>query len=338
MVRINFSLLILLAAAAPLSAQTTSSIEGLVKDPQGAAVQGTVLRITSSSGFDEKATSDGRGAYRLVAVPAGVYRLEATKEGFAAEVYENLSVTLNQTLTLDIALQLGKVQDKVTVQGAAAQLEPSTSSVNSLITPEQITQLPVNGRNYLDLLQLVPGVTVNHQADQGSDQATPALGERGGNSNFLIDGLPNKDTVSGGPAVQFTQETIAEFQVITTGYKAEFGMATGAIVNVITKSGGNDFHGIASVFHRNNGLDSSDLRGTSAPFLHRWDYSLGLGGPLVKDKIFFYGSSERITEGRRLNFIFPAATPAVIRSFETQFDKPQETHEPRNFFKLNIAS
>ena len=335
MVRIHLSLVMLLVAVAPLFAQTTSSVEGLVKDPQGATVQGAVLRITSSSGFDQKGTSDGRGAYRLVAVPAGVYSLEATKEGFAAEVYTNLTVTLNQTLTFDVSLQLGTVRDKVSVQGAAQQLETSTSSVNSLVTPEQIMQLPVNGRNYLDLLQLVPGVTVNHQADQGSDQATPVLGERGGNSNFLIDGLPNKDTVSGGPAAQFTQETIAEFQVITTGYKAEFGMATGAIVNVITKSGGNDFHGIASVFHRNNGLDSSDLPGTSAPFLHRWDYSLGLGGPIVKDRVFFYGSSERITEGRRLNFTFPAATPAVIRSFETQFDKPQETHETRNFFKLD---
>jgi len=334
MVRMYVPSVVLLATAS-LFAQTTSSIEGLVKDPQGATVQGAALHITSSSGFDQKTTSDARGAYRLVAVPAGVYRLDVTKEGFAVAVYEDLNVTLNQALTFDVGLQLGTVQDKVTVQGAVAQLEASTSSVNSLITPEQITQLPVNGRNYLDLLQLVPGVTVNHQADQGSDQATPSLGERGGNSNFLIDGLPNKDTVSGGPAVQFTQETIAEFQVITTGYKAEFGMATGAIVNVITKSGGNDFHGIASLFHRNNGLDTSDLPGTSAPFLHRWDYGLGLGGPIVKDKVFFYGSSERITEGRRLNFTFPAATPAVIRSFETQFDKPQETHETRNFFKLD---
>lgn len=334
MVRV-FPTLMLLAAAASLLAQTTSSIEGVVKDPQGGTVQGAVLRITSSNGFDQKTSSDGRGAYRLVAVPAGVYRLEATKDGFSAEVYTNLTVALNQTLTFDVALQLGRIQDTVTVEGGAPQLETSTSSVNSLITPEQIMQLPVNGRNYLDLLQLVPGVTVNHQADQGSDQATPALGERGGNSNFLIDGLPNKDTVNGGPAAQFTQETIAEFQVITTGYKAEFGMATGAIVNVITKSGGNDFHGIASVFHRNNALDTSDLPGSAAPFLHRWDYSLGLGGPIVKDRVFFYGSSERITESRRLNFTFPAGTPAVIQSFETQFDKPQETHETRNFFKLD---
>src|SRR5207248_1691864 len=133
-----------------------------------------------------------------------------------------------------------------------------------------------------------PGVAINRQADPNSDNANPVLGERSGNNNFLIDGQPNKDTVLGGPAAQFNQETIAEFQVLTTGYKAEFGQASGATVNVLTKSGGNGYHGVGSLFHRNNGFDANnslDKTRTEAPFLHRFDYSLALGGPGVRDEL-----------------------------------------------------
>src|SRR6185503_17098798 len=103
-----------------------------------------------------------------------------------------------------------------------------------------------------------------------------------------------KNTVNGGPAAQFNQETIAEFQVLTTGYKAEFGQASGAIVNVITKSGGNGFHGVGSLFYRDDSFDSSNSLDTTkddAPPLSRYDYSLALGGPVIKDKVFFFGSS-----------------------------------------------
>ena len=214
----------------------------------------------------------------------------------------------------------------------------------STVTPQQIQDLPVNGRNYLDLLQLVPGVAINRQST--GDNANPVLGERSGNNNFFIDGQPNKDTVNGGPAAQFNQETIAEFQVLTTGYKAEFGQASGAIVNVITKSGGNEFHGVGSLFHRNEAFDSSnslDATKTEAPHLRRFDYSLAGGGPIWKDRIFFFGSSERITEDRGIDFNFPTfpATPASARLLqllheqEDPLDGPQRDRETRNFFKLN---
>ena len=107
----------------------------------------------------------------------------------------------------------------------------------------------------------MPGVAINRQVDPNSDSANPVLGERSGNNNFLIDGQPNKDTVNGGPAQQFNQETIAEFQVLTNGYKAEFGQASGAIVNVITKSGGNTYRGVGSLFFRDDALDSTEFAG-----------------------------------------------------------------------------
>lgn len=249
-------------------------------------------------------------------------------------------MTLNRVVTFDIQLQVGTVSGEVidVRSDELPLLEPNASATGSTITPQQISELPVNGRDYLDLLQLVPGVAINRQADPGSDRATPVLGERGGNNNYLIDGLPNKDTVNGGPAAQFNQETIAEFQVLTTGYKAEFGQASGAIVNVITKSGGNNYHGVASLFHRNDAFDSSnslDETKTDAPTLRRFDYSLALGGPVIKDKVFFFGSSERITEKRQLDFLFPSTgsdrVDQLLRDQESRFDDPSRTFETRNF-------
>jgi hypothetical protein len=223
-----------------------------------------------------------------------------------------------------------------------ALIEPSAASTGGTITPRQIAELPTNGRNYLDLMQLVPGVAVNRQADPTGDNSTPVLGERGGNNNFFIDGHQNKDNVNGGPAAQFNQETISEFQVLTTGYKAEFGQASGAIVNVITKTGGNRYHGVGSLFLRDDALDTSNSLNpaqTDALPLERFDYSLAAGGPIVKDKFFFFGSAERITETRQLDFTYPDTGSALVnqllRDQEEPFDTPALTRETRLFLKLN---
>jgi carboxypeptidase family protein/TonB-dependent receptor-like protein len=320
-------------------AQTTSTIEGTVRDANDAVIAGATIKANGNALSTERtAISDSNGVFRITALPAGNYTVEASQSGFATRVFDSVELTLNRTLTLDIQLDVGAVQERVGITAAEQLLEPTVSSTGGTITPRQIVDLPVNGRNYLDLMQLVPGVTINRQEDPRGDNATPVLGERGGNNNFLIDGQPNKNTVDGGPAAQFNQETIAEFQVLTTGYKAEFGQATGAIVNVITKSGANDYHGVASLFHRNNAFDSSnslDQTKTDAPFLLRWDYSLALGGRVIKDKVFFFGSAERITEDRRLDFVFPEATPQVIRDFETNFDNPTQNFETRAFLKFD---
>src|SRR5262249_7073944 len=333
------ALLLVTGLASRGSAQTTSTIEGTVKDANGAVIAGATIKISGVALAAERVTTpDSKGAFRITALPAGTYTVAASQQGFAMRSFDQVELTLNRVLTLDISLDVGTVQERVGITAAEQLLEPSASSTGGTVNPRQIVDLPVNGRNYLDLLQLVPGVAINRQADPGSDTATPVLGERGGNTNFLIDGQPNKDTVKGGPAAQFNQETIAEFQVLTTGYKAEFGQATGAIVNVITKTGANDYHGVASFFHRNNAFDSSnsiDKTQTDAPFLLRWDYSVALGGRIVRDKVFFFGSSERITETRRLDFVFPQATPQIVRDFETRFDNPNRSFETRNFIRFD---
>jgi hypothetical protein len=256
--------------------------------------------------------------------------------GFATNAVKDLDVTINRTVTLDLQLEVGRVEEVVNVSAELPLLETNSSSTGSTILPQDIGNMPINGRNYLDLLQLVPGVAINRQADANSDNATPILGERANNTGFLIDGLPNENELAGGPAAQFNQDTIAEFQVITTGYKAEFGHSSGGVVNVITKSGGNDLHGLASVYHRNNAFDSSDIPGDSnVPYLLRWDYDLAAGGAMKRDRAFWFASAEGIHENRQLNFVPPPNTPQFLLNTEQTFNEPTTDREARAFAKFD---
>ena len=332
--------LCLLLAASNAPAQTTiSTIEGTIKDPQGSMVAGAQVVVKSAAlGIERTTTSDASGFYRVTALPAGIYSMSVSHTGFATRDFDKIELTVNRTLSLDIPLEVGAVAGQVDIVGFAQLLNPTTAATGATVTPQQIKEMPTNGRNYLDLMQLVPGVVINRQVNPGSDESTPVLGERAGNNNFMIDGQPNKDNVNGGAAAQFNQETIAEFQVLTAGFRAEFGQASGAIVNVITRSGTNEYHGLASIFFRNNVFDASnsvDPAITEAPFLQRWDGSVALGGPIVRDKVFFFGSAERIRENRDLNFAFPVGTPQIARDFENQFDNPSRTYDTRGFFKLD---
>jgi hypothetical protein len=333
--------LLLTAAACMLflsasHAQTTSTIQGTVADKQGLAIGGAQLRLTGDTiGTTRTTVSDATGAYQFQNLPAGVYTLTVSHAGFTTNAVKDLDVTINRTLTFNLQLEVGRVEEVVNVSAELPLLETNSSSTGSTILPQDIGNMPINGRNYLDLLQLVPGVAINRQADLNSDNATPILGERANNIGFLIDGLPNENELAGGAAAQFNQDTIAEFQVITTGYKAEFGHSSGGVVNVITKSGGNDLHGLASAYHRNSALDSSDIPGKDVPYLLRWDYDLAGGGAVIRDKAFWFASAEGIHENRQLNFINPPKTPQFILDKENTFNEPTTDREARAFAKFD---
>lgn len=347
--RWRFLLCLLLGAllsAPALLAQTTSTIEGVVTDRQGLAISGAEVNIAADTlGVSKKTTTDANGNYSIAALPAGLYTLTVSHAGFSTQVFKDLEVTLNRTLKFNVSLDVGTVQQRVEVSAEIPLLETAASSEGITIVPSQIVDMPINGRNYLDLMQLVPGVAINRQEDLNSDNATPVLGERANNTGFLIDGLPNENELAGGAAAQFNQDTIAEFQVITTGYKAEFGHASGGVVNVITKSGGNTPHGLASVYHRNNAFDSSDIPGTFAgsnipgqtepPYLLRWDYDLAGGGAMVKDKAFWFASAENIHENQQLNFVAPPNTPQFLLNSEESFNEPTTDREVRAFTKFD---
>lgn len=323
----------------PSSAQTTSTIRGRVTDKQGLAVSGAEVHLSGTSVIaDRTVVTDSQGEFQLPALLAGKYKLSVSREGFRTQVFTDLEVTLNRTLDYDVQLEIGSGHEQIEVTVELPLLETQTSAQSTTITPREITDIPINGRNYLDLMQLVPGVAISRQNETGnginSDTATSVLGERGNNTNYLIDGLANQNGVTGGPAAQFNQETIAEFQVITTGYEAQFGHASGGIVNVVTKSGSNDLHGVASAYHRNSAFDSSDTS-ADVPYLLRWDYSLALGGPIVKDKIFWFASGEGIHENRQLNYQIPTGTPPSIAAQEAQYSTPATDREARAFGRFD---
>jgi hypothetical protein len=332
-----------LLACPELHAQTTSTLEGRITDQRGAAIPAADVRVRSEGlAIDRTVKCDNDGAYRFLGLPAGDYTVAVSKEGFATHTANSVEVTLNRTITLPISLRLATVTTEVAVNEAVPLLETTASSSGSTITPRQIEEMPLNGRNYLDLMQLVPGVAIFRAENPSSDNAAPILGDRGGNVRFLIDGLPNSNELNGGAASEFNQDSILEFQVITAGYKAEFGHGSGGIVNVVSKSGTNRWRGGASFFHRNYVLDSSDIGATryhpgqpNPPFLLRWDPSLQIGGPLLKDKIFFFASAERIRESRSLNFHYPTGTPLILQQLEAPFLKNSQTYDTRLRGKLN---
>jgi hypothetical protein len=324
-------------AAFHISAQTTSTLEGTVKDKQGLAVASAQVQVTSAAlAVDRTATTETDGTYRITTLPPGTYEIKVSKDGFQSQVFKNIEITINRTLVFDATMQIGGLNQTVEVNSAAPLLETSATSTGSTITTQQIEDMPINGRNYLDLLQLVPGVALNRQNDPAGDNSTPILGERGGNTLYLIDGMPNRDNFNGGPSAQFNQDSILEFQVVTAGYKAEFGHASGGVVNVVTRGGTNDWHGGLSVFYRSSVFDSQDIPDTtrSAPFLNRWDPTVYFGGPILKDKIFFFGSAERILESRNLNFVFNPTLPESLVQFETPFNQNSLTYTTRARSKI----
>jgi outer membrane receptor protein involved in Fe transport len=325
--------------APQVSGQTTSTIEGTVKDKQSATVGGAHVRVVNAElAIDHSATTEADGTYRIVALPPGTYEIRVERDGFQSEVFKGIEMTLNRTLTFDVVLQVGSVTQSVEVSSAIPLVDTTISSTGTTIVPQQIQEMPINGRNYLDLLQLVPGVALNRQSDPAGDNSTPILGERGGNALYLIDGLPNRDNLNGGPSAQFNQDSIMEFQVVTGGYKAEFGHASGGVVNVVTRGGTNDWHGGTSVFYRSSVFDSNNIPnsgGKGAPFLNRWDPTLYFGGPVLKDKVFFFGSAERILESRDLNFQFAPTLPPTLVAFEEPFNKHSLTHDTRARARLD---
>jgi len=331
---------LLLFSPSLVDAQSTAAtITGFVTDPSKNAIAEAKINVTNlDTNLRYTVTTDLEGRYTVPALPPGNYKIEVEKLGFKGIVKPDVVLHVQDAFAINFQMALGSVSESVTVEAGTPLLESQTSSTGSIVTPQNIEEMPINGRNFLDLMQLVPGVTVNRQADQGSDSATPVLGERAGNTVFMIDGLPNANEFGGGASAQFNQDTILEFQVITTGYKAEFGHGSGGIVNVITKSGTNDWHGEASLYHRNSALDRNDSLDptlTSPPLVLRWDYGITGGGPIIKDKFFVFGSAERIQERRQLNFAFAPGTPQVVIDSEDKFNLPNRTFDTRIFGKLD---
>jgi hypothetical protein len=331
---ILFVLLSMSLALAMVAQTTTSILEGKVTDATGAVLPGVTVEVKGGT-VSRTIVTDSVGGYRAVALPAGAYTVTLSKEGFNTKVLQGITLALDRTVTFDVALVVASRKEEVTVAAQAPLVDLTSASTRGVIDTSVIESIPLNGRNYLDLIQLLPGVATNANASYGGqakDAVGSILGERAGNATYLIDGLENNDDFHGGVLQAFTQDAIQEFEVIQAGYKAEFGRGSGGVVNVITKSGTNSLHGSGFFFHRNDMLDSSNVEGDAPPKLKRYNYGFTLGGPIRKDKDWFYGSLENVTETR--GSIYPTDIPALLSANE-DFSRHPHTSDLRVFGKYN---
>jgi hypothetical protein len=301
-----FVALLLTLATVPAFAQITSGhITGQVTDQQGGAIPGvTVVATNSATGFVREAISDDSGAYRLAALPVGTYDISATLSGFRPYA-SSLAVNVGRSTTLDIALGVAAVTERVLVRAAVPLVSTTSSSVGDMVLPERIENLPLNGRQFANLAATVPGVGLGFHSDiTKSSQYSPQIsGGNGRNVNYLVDGGDNNDDVVGGLLQLFPLESIQEFNVQTQRFDAEYGRSNGAVLNVVTKSGTNDQRGSWFTMVRNEALNSRTYREQAdnvekQPY-SRYQFGGSLGGPIVQNRVHYFAAYERTQQDTR---------------------------------------
>src|SRR5215216_317948 len=321
-----FLLSIGLLAGVHAQSSTTGNITGTVRDPQGAAVPKAEVTITdekTSVTRTIRATEDG--FYTATSLPAGMYTVSTSPAGFKKTVAENVDLHVNENKVVNIDLQVGQVTETVTITSDTAPVEVRSGEVSSLITEKQVTELPLNGRNYAQLALMVPGVSPVTQAGAGGAFATRGTGLNSGvdmsvngnqsNSNlWTVDGVNNMDVGSNRTLLVFPSvDSIQEFRVERNSFSAEFGQAQGAVVNLITKGGSNDFHGTGFEFFRHDSLNANNFflnrAGQPKPKLKYNNFGGNFSGPIVKNRVFFFWSEEwrRERRGQTLSANVPTA-------------------------------
>jgi len=304
-------LALLLIACGPgspglLAQETTATMTGVVTDQTGAALPGTgVIARSISQGFVKEAVTAVSGAYSVPFLPVGEYEVTFTLSGFQTFVARSIRLHVNDRLTLNVALRVEGQQETLDVSAAAQLIQP-TGAVQSLMGPAQVQELPLNNRNFVQLATLVPGVTSSLSDEVGigltSTVSVSIAGARRSAVNWFVDGASNVDVGSNITLLSTpTLESIEEFKVITSGYHAEWPRSGGGIVNVVTKSGSNTWRASAYEFLRNDALDANSFfRKQSAdpkvrdhpPRLRYSNFGYTLGGPAIKDRLFFFWSQE----------------------------------------------
>lgn len=286
-------------------AQTGSSgqITGNVTDVNGAIVPGATITVTQvETGAKRTITSNNDGNYSIANVDIGTYRLSVSKTGFKETSVSNVVVNVSNTTRQDIVLQTGAVSEVVNITADNVQIETQTGAVGEIVSGEQVRELPLNGRSFVQLTQLQPGVSAANNFDPKQKGLFGGVdfsvnGNSGQSNLFLTDGANNNDTGSNRTILLFPSiEAIAEFKSLRNSYGPEYGQAAGAIVSIATRGGSNSFHGSLFYFGRNDALNATEFftksSGLKKDQLRRNDYGFSLGGPIIKDRLFFFYSQE----------------------------------------------
>ena len=309
-------LMTLLASVNVAAQQITGSIRGTVLDPSGAIVQmATVTAKQVETGLTRVAVSDRQGEYVLVELPIGHYQLEAQAKGFQKYLQQGISLEVNETATVGIHLKLGSETQQVEVSADAALVQSTVTSLGQIVREREILDLPLDGRNFSQLGLLQPGVVpltpglLEAGGPARQNQAYAVDGQRPESNNFMIDGADNVSSVDGGFVLKPPIDAIAEFKILSHNANAEFGRNTGSTTNIVTRSGANSFHGAAWEFLRNDAMDSSDYFTQSIQPLKQNQFGATFGGPIVRDKTFFFGYYEGFRN--RQGETVPATVPSA---------------------------
>jgi len=303
----------------PCRAQgVNATLTGEVTDPSGGAVpQATVTATNVDTGVATGTTTDPAGVYTFASLPAGNYRIVAEKSGFKSTEISGITLLVYQKATLNITLQVGEVSTKVEVSGAAPLVSTTSASVGTVVGQQQVVDLPLNLREVGALAILVPGTVTDNGGFASSTLGSPfsqttyvASGTRDSSNNTLIDGVDSRNMTFGGFALQPTPDAVQEFRIQTNVYDAAFGKAAGSTINLLTKSGTNQIHGTAYEFLRNSDLDAANLEatnqinpvtnqeipGTARPEFRRNQYGVSMGGPIRKNKTFWFANYEGLRQ------------------------------------------
>ena len=277
--------------------QATGTILGTLRDSTGAVISGATITATNEgTSVARFTTSDSEGNYVLPLLQVGIYQVKAEAKGFKSEVRSGLDLQVATPSRLDFSLQVGSSTESVQVSGVLPAVQTDSASLGEVIESNEIVQLPLNGRNFMQLTLLAPGVTDPPNDLRYSLQgvAPSANGIRSEYDNYLLDGTSNTEHFNGDVSAVPPLDSIEEFKLQTENYSAEYGQGGGLVVNIVTKSGTNALHGNAWEFIRNDAADADNYFSTTRPPFQRNQFGGTLGGPIVKDKTFFFVSYEGI--------------------------------------------
>src|SRR5438309_3678716 len=291
-------------------AQTVAGrILGTIRDSQGAVIPGATVSAKSlETGAERTTVSDDTGGFNITSVPAGSYEVTASLAGFQKEVRSGVTLTVGAALRVDFNLKVGAVQEQVVVTGEAPQVDTTTSTMSGLVAETTIRELPLNGRDWLQLGALQSGVLIGlsknpdlgENVTHGGGMFMSISGGRPTSNVFMVDGLVINDNANKSPGsalgVNLGVDAIREFSVLTSTYSAEYGRSSGGVINAITKAGTNMVHGTAFYFDRNSALDARNFFDQQIPPFRRHQFGGALGGPIKKDKLFYFGNYEGLRQ------------------------------------------
>ncbi len=322
----------ILFASSPLLAQFHSAIEGTVTDSSGAAVPAAQVVLTNQdTGVSQTTVSNDTGAYHFPSLGLGKYTLTATKQGFQTFKQENIALAAEETRTVPLVLKVGQVQETVTITEDTAAIQLAESKISSGIASQEITELPLTGRNLFNLVSMTPGVTGTGQASGGAFDntifslvnggQTNANGQRGDANAFYLDNT--YATSNPDPGVYNltpNPESIAEVHVSVNDYSAEYGHSSGLVIQAVTKSGTNRFHGSLFEYHTDNDLEATPFNaGGRAAVSRRNEFGGSIGGPIQKDKMFAFFSWDQLRSAQATVLNGVVETPDFVNFMQTNF-------------------